>query len=361
VSGILRTEFDVGLLSNVRMGAEIATGVAHLTGRRLCMPFEQPIPPAPASSIPAASRGRPATLLDLYEFPIDIVHPDEWADLETAPAEIVEWGEITDALLVCDDAFDIADPQLCDFANGRTRFLRPPSSEASIVDLRGRLLSFYSYFFFAPPPVRRRIHAVLRGLRPRLPFVAFGAHVARDLGSYDAVHIRRSDLTFGIPAYKDVTPQDVADDLTHVIDPTRRLLVCSEVEGDDPFFDPLRKRFGDIVFANDVILQDHRDGFFALPRHEDNALGLVTQQIAARAGRFVGTIGSTFTAMIQRERVQRDPTDRFLYTADFTPPGPCFRRGEFQEIADGSYSWNRLAYSMSPVALSWFREWPECA
>ena len=69
----------------------------------------------------------------------------------------------------------------------------------------------------------------------------------------------------------------------------------------------------------------------------------------------------TFTAMIQRQRLLRDPNERFLYTADFTPDGPLFQHGEFVERQGGSYSWNRIGYAMSPDVLAWFREWPESA
>jgi hypothetical protein len=48
-----------------------------------------------------------------------------------------------------------------------------------------------------------------------------------------------------------------------------------------------------------------------------------------------------------------------VLVADYTPPGPQFRRCRFEEIADGTFSWNRLAYGMSPDVLGWFREWPE--
>ena len=359
MNGVLRAELDVGLLNNVRMATEIATGLAFLTGRRLSMPFEIPIPPAPVSSIDESKRGRPATLLDLFELPIDIVHPDEWHDMQSDRIEYVDWERVTNAVCICDGAIDLQDPQLLDFAHGRTRFLTPPDSLAAIVSINARLLSFYSFFFFARPAQLRQLHAVIRGVRPRLPYVEAGAAITASLGRYAAVHIRRSDLTIGIPAYKNVTPDDVASNLEQLLDVEERVVVCSEVPASDQLFDPLRKRFPSVSFANDIILDDHNQTFFSLPRHEDNALGLVTQQIATRASRFVGTMGSTFTGLIHRERLARDPRERFLYTADFTPPGPTFCDGEFQEIAPGAYSWNRIALNYSPDVLAWFREWPE--
>lgn len=361
MTGILRMERDIGLLTNVRMSVEVAVGLAFLTGRRLSMPFEEAIPPAPRSSIPTADRGRPAGILDLLELPVEVVQPDEWAVLSDTRTDVIEWPSFGHVVCVCDGDIDLADPQLLDFANGRSRFVQPPTSNAPIVSIDGRSLSFYSYFFFARPALRRQLHAVLRGVRPRRPYVELGATIAFDLGQFNALHLRRSDLTLGIPAYGDVTPEQVADNAAEIMATDEPLLVCSEVNGADPLFDPLKSRFRDITFANDIILGDHRDGFYSLPRHEDNALGLVTQAIAGRANRFVGTIGSTFTGMIQRERLHRDPNERFLFTADFTPDGPQFTNGEFLERQDGCYSWNRIGYAMSPDVLSWVREWPESA
>ncbi len=360
-AGALRLERDLGLLTNVRMGVEIAVGLAFLTGRRLSIPFEQPIPQAPRSSISTDAKGRPAGVADLLELPVDVVTDQEWASLRETRSDVVEWPEFGHLVCVCGDEVDVTDTQLVDFANGRTRFVRPPSSNADVVTLHGRPLSFYSYFFFARPALRRQLHAVIRGVRPRRPYVELAATIAADLGTFNALHLRRSDLIVGIPAYGAVTPADVADMVASILPNDELLVVCSEVDGSDELFEPLRARFPDMVFANDVILGDHRSEFFSLPRHEDNALGLITQEVAARARGFVGTIGSTFTAMIQRQRLLRDPTERFRYTADFTPEGPVFRNGEFSERADGCYSWNRIGYAMSPDVLAWFREWPEAA
>ncbi len=360
-AGVIRLEGDIGLLTNVRMGVEIAVGMAFLTGRRLSLPFEEPIGRAPRSSIPEAEWGRPARVLDLFELPVEVVPADEWASLQETRTEVVEWPDVSQCVCICDGEVETTDAQLLDFANGRTRFVRPPASDAHVVAVRGRPLSFYSYFFFARPALRRQLHAVIRGVRPRRPYVELAAKIATNLGCFNALHLRRSDLVVGIPAYGEVTPAEVATTVGSILPTDELLVICSEVAGSDPLFDPLKERFGNIVFVTDVILGDFRTDFFSLPRHEDNALGLITQEIAARADRFVGTIGSTFTAMIQRQRITRDPTEPFLYTADFTPPGPVFRNGEFAERQGGCYTWNRIGYAVSPDVLAWLREWPESA
>ncbi len=359
MDGVLRTEIDVGLLTNRRMGLEIAVGLAFLTGRRLSLPFDLPIPPAPRTSIAAADMGPPATLLDLLEVPLEVVEAEEWDELASQPADCRDWGDFHRAVCVCADDVDLRNPQFVDFANGRSQLRHLPASTAKIVDLRGRPLAFYSYFFFARPALNRQLKAVLRGVRPRRPYAEIGAEIAAGLGHHNAIHLRRSDLTMGIPAYGEVTPDQIADNVAEVLPNDELLLVCSEVNGSDELFDPLRRRFRKIVFANDIIVGDYRESFLALPRHEDNALGVITQEVASRSLQFVGTLGSTFSAMIQRTRLFRDPRERFRYTADFTQGGSRFHRGEFRESSDGCFTWNRVNLAMAPETLSWFREWPE--
>ncbi len=358
--GVLRVQHDVGLLSNKRMALEIAVGLAHLSGRRLSMPFDEPIGPSPVSSIPTELRGAPTGVLDLLELPVPIVHADEWTqDYDGSAIETHDWGTVAGGVCVVDSKVPVDDPVFNDFLNGRKTIFTVPSSDARIVEITGRLLSYYSYFFYAAGPARRGLHALIRGVRPRRPYRELGPAIADDVGRFHAVHIRRSDLTAGIKAYGAVSAEMIAANLAEILPTNEQLVVCSEVDSGDDLFVPVRAQFPDVVFANDLILHDHNESFYALPHHEDNALGLVTQQLATRAATFVGTMGSTFTAMIQRDRVLADPNERFLFTADFSPPGPTFERGEFQETLDGSFSWNRVGLKMPPEVLAWFREWPE--
>ena len=98
----------------------------------------------------------------------------------------------------------------------------------------------------------------------------------------------------------------------------------------------------------------------ALPYHDDTILGLVTQLVAARAECFVGTLYSTFSALIQRLRGYLNRKPEFLYCySDWEPELVPFQLCEFLPLRDGPYSWNRIPYPVCPSVNSWFREWPE--
>ncbi|MCP4959090.1 MAG: hypothetical protein GY925_07450, partial [Actinomycetia bacterium] len=201
---VLRVDQDIGLLSNIRMGVEVAVGLAYLSNRRLAFPNKR-MPGAPVSSITGARRGRPATVRDLFDLPIEMVDPLEWDDAALSAIEEFDIGAIGDTVIVVDDV-DPCDPMLREFANGRTRMMVPPSSDADVLYLRGDWLSFYSYCFFATGHQRRALWAFIQGVRPRRPYAALGARIARDLsGRFNAVHFRRSDLSIGLRAYAGVS------------------------------------------------------------------------------------------------------------------------------------------------------------
>jgi hypothetical protein len=222
-----------------------------------------------------------------------------------------------------------------------------------------RPLAFYSYFVYVVGQQRRELISLLSGVRARRPYRELGARIARSIGSFNAAHIRRTDLVVGIPAYRKISPRFIADTLAEQFPRDERLLICTEADPKSGLFDQIQSHFTDVGFLNDVILDQWGSDFFELPRHDENALGLVTQEVATRARRFVGTMGSTFTALIQRQRLQRDPDEEFLYTGDYTPEGPRFRHGRFEEIREGHFTWNRIDLNMSADVLAWFREWPE--
>ncbi|MEE9415823.1 MAG: O-fucosyltransferase family protein [Acidimicrobiales bacterium] len=349
---------DVGLLTNQRIALEIAAGIAHLTKRSLKV-RKRRLGGAPESI--AGTADTDLTIFDVLEVPpwISEVETD-WEPHDGAAAQL-DWTDL--ALAVFSDGS--LDPALLDsFAMGRDVLtgLGDLGSER-VVEFTGRSLAFPSIFFAVGGTTKFTLDDALRQIRPREEFSRYADDVAGWLGRYNASHLRRTDLLKGLQAYRQVTGDEVALNLRTVFERDDLLVVCSDAKGDDPFFDPLRREFREIVFLNELVLGigRWRERFDALPVHEENALGLITQEVAARAAGFVGTIGSTFTGAIHRERVRRDPDSPFWFSADYTPPGPLFENCEYVEITEGPYSWNRLAYGMDAATLAWFRAWPEDA
>ena len=57
-----------------------------------------------------------------------------------------------------------------------------------------------------------------------------------------------------------------------------------------------------MIFLDRFVLENYRDSFLSLPRHDGIALAFVAQRVAVHARDFVGSLSSTFTALIQRNR-----------------------------------------------------------
>jgi hypothetical protein len=360
VSGILRLEADPGLLTNRRMSIEIGLGLAALSGRRLSMPWSEPVgrAPGPRPASEPARDDRPL-ITDLWDLSGDLLGDEEWRDVERGGASQLDlhWRFQRSVYLADDTA--VPDPGVRDFANGRTTFVRIPETDSEVVRIEGRPLSWYSYFFYATGATRRRLLDAVGGVRLRRAFEELGHRIADDIGRFHVAHIRRTDLVKGIRAYAGVSPRHIADGVADVIPDDAPLLIATEADPESSLFDPIRDRFGEIVFVNDLILRDHRAAFDGLPVSEDNALGAVTQVIASCADRFVGTMGSTFTGLIHRLRLQRGIAEPFAYTVDFTPGASMLVRGAYDERHDGRYTWNRIALGVAPPICSWLREWPE--
>ncbi len=359
---ILRLESDPGLLTNRRMTLEIGVGLAHLSGRRLSMPWDDLIGSAPGHRpATAGADGAPAVLpsvFDLWDVPVDVVSIEEWADVEQASTyDSIDWGPFMHCVYLADDD-PVPHPGVRDFANGRTRYVRLPETDGP-VSVAGRPLSFYSYFFHSTGQTRRDLLGTLERLTLKAPYRDLAQHIAGDLGDVNVAHVRRTDLVRGIRAYAGVSPERIAETLASVLPTDETLVIATEADSSSTLFDPIRRRFADVVFMSDVILGEHGEAFRSLPFSEDNALGAITQEVAARGCRFVGTMGSTFTSLIHRRRCQRDPDAPFLFTADYTPRGPTFVDGAYLDRRPGRYSWNRIAYGFGPAPLAWMREWPE--
>lgn len=359
MSRILRVPADPGYLSNKRMALEIAIGLAHLSGRALALPVDDPIGWGPRPARPAEESGTPSCLRDLYELPIPVLGE------EGEPAPSVGWpvpplggGGLAGAVLV--DPPERADhPDVAAFACGRRVLtLDHDAAEAPVVETP-RALANYSCFFFLEADRRASLFALLEGVAPRAPYGDLGRALADELAPFNAAHIRRTDLLTGVRDHRRVTPWMLRDTLAERFPAELRLVVCTEADPASDVFLPLRSHFAEVVFLNEHVLATARDRFDALARHDDSALALVSQEVATRADGFVGTLGSTFTGIIHRQRRRRDHREPFLFTADVLGAGEHFVAGEYREVGDGPFSWNRVGHPLEPETISWIREWPE--
>lgn len=231
-------------------------------------------------------------------------------------------------------------------------------------------LSFYSPFFYLDAPAQTKACEILRNMRPKPAYEAYARRVADDLGRFNAVHVRRGDfkVTLGVTTL-DRQGAEAVEALDHHFSRNDRLVILTD-EADDPFFDEIKAAYRDTIFLDRYMLEHHGPEFQDLPAHDSIALAYLSQLVASRSQDFVGTMTSTFTALIQRMRGSLGKVEQFKFLWNELPaPGARIERGRHAmsdtvpldrgimvKQFDGPYSWNWFNQRLNS---GWMREWPE--
>ena len=207
-------------------------------------------------------------------------------------------------------------------------------------------------------------------MAPRPPFAALTRAIAAELGDFNAVHIRRGDFkhTNGVTT-RDRTAADALAVMDRNFKRKDRLVILTD-ERSDPFFDGILEYYPDSIFIDEYILERFGEPFRDLPFHDSIALAFLSQLVASGAKDFIGSMTSTFSAMIQRYLGSKGLHEPFKFLWNEIPddgddiePGrhrfsECvpMKDGVMIEEFEGPYSWNRYNQRIIP---SWMREWPE--
>ncbi len=365
---------DAGL-SNLMMSLELAVVMAKLTDRVLILAGNNtPV----ANIVPYASiltNAHPSRVTDLVETPVPWLGEEAVNLAAFAPYDICE-KPAWDAVFYYPPTLSFHSEDFLRFAGRRRKFITVDETinSAPAIAMSGGAgadtLSFYSTFFYLDAESQRQAYDVLRAMTPKRAFADLAARVARDIGPFNAVHVRRGDFkkTFGTTTL-DRTGRDIVEALEPHFARDDRLVVLTD-EADDPVFDDVRSAYADIIFLDHHILRDYRCDFLDLPMHDSIALAYLSQLVAAASQDFVGTMTSTFTSMIQRMRGNHGKEERFKFLWNELPDeGEKVERGRHStsnsvplddgvmvEVHEGPYSWNRANNRLNNA---WMREWPE--
>ena len=364
------------------MSIEVGVVLAFLTNRLLALDGNNS-PPANlvdyGGRVDNKNRSR---VTDLIELPVPWIEPGPEQSEFRGGRELTNQS-LMDSVFYVPGKVDIESADAASFARGRKTWLCETEDLARIPVLRiseqplvpdqgikRHNLSFYSYFFYFDDETRRAAYQVLKRMQPKSPYAELASRVARDLGDFNAVHMRRGDfkLTYGVTVL-DRQPWEAIETLEKHFSHDERLLICTD-ERADPFFREIEAAWPDHVFIDHHILDNYGEEFAALPQHDSVALAYLSQLVAAESRDFIGTMTSTFTSLIQRNRGNRGKPEPFKFLWNELPdPGERLERGRhpFSECIpmdngimveqfDGPYSWNRCSQLLNPA---WMREWPE--
>lgn len=354
-------------LSNNKMALDIGVGLAYLTNRTLVYFNNYPVWPGSYRPLNDASipSERP-TVIDLYDTPIQQMSQQEFLQ---QPGPLTRYDVpmqvMTQSLFYFPSDLPIDDERFHAFRNGRQHAytITPQMNEADVVCINGKTLGLYSHSFYLHDDMRSDFIDAMKQVVPKAPYRKFAADMARFLGDFNAVHIRRGDfLEFSsAPRTRSITAEEILENIREVLPVDEPLVICTDESWNTEFFKPILDAYKQALMIDRYILGNKQwfERFNSLPFHDDVVVAFLSQLVACSARKFVGTLCSTFTGLVHRSRGFELGERDFLFAYNQFDSGPPFEQCTFSTVREGHFSWNRFGYPVPPNGFSWFREWPE--
>jgi hypothetical protein len=356
--------------SNNKMSLDIAIVLAHLTGRTL-VPYRFRLPRQTSLDLPPDRAVEPMLVPELFDIPVPYSNEYLFKTWISVPgARQCVWAPVVQSVLCFPATLATDDVQFQQFRNGRPRVYALSEGEDALdLHIHTQALGHYSYVFYLDDARRQQVVDLMKRVRPKPPYQSVAERIAASIRSFNAIHIRRGDFLRNeltkhkITRAASVGGEEIVANLASRMHRDDTLVICTDGDSGEEIFGPIRQYFRETIFLDRYLRESAsiRQMIAQLPRNDESVMALLTQLVASKARVFAGTLFSTFTALIHRLRGFDNQDSRFLYCYNDFGSSPLVRfdRCEFLPVDDGSYTWNRIRYPVSPDAYSWMREWPE--
>lgn len=358
-----------GGMCNMLMSLDNAVALAHLSGRTL-VPFNaRPLDQGHYRPLqPNRDFVRYASLLDVFDVPVPVsreCYPQESIDVRALRR--LQCGGFLDAPYCISREKIVLESWMDEFLNKRDVAalwdFNVPGGNAAALAIEAPSLAMHSYFLCLEPPLRAEMNRLLARIQAKPPYQEAARVIASRLGRFNALHLRRGDFVRArfTPRAASITPQEVLGNIEEYFERDVPLAILTDSPDDMAFLGPILDHYRQGFILDRFLLDDAgcREILAGLPFHDNSILSLLAMLIAIHADNFIGTLVSSFTAMIQRRRGIERGDRRFLFVANDFGEHVRFRHCQFEETRHGRFSWNRAPLPISPHHHGWCREWPE--
>lgn len=244
------------------------------------------------------------------------------------------------------------------FGVGRIDLTREELQEYELIEWTHSKLTHPCVFYFLDKKEKKELLRTVE-IRYLDEIESLAASIMREIGNYQAVHLRLGDFLTNYRADEYAVNEKRFRRYIETVFADRSLPVLVATDGLDE-----KKIFAELlqnyrtIFIDELIFDEYRTEYGRLPFTDFNVLSILNQILCAGAELFIGTYRSTFTSIIHRLRQERFsrrdfnffPDDKVskLLTADYL----------LAPDRQGFFDWNRYSvFAAEHQAIAWMREW----
>jgi hypothetical protein len=202
------------------------------------------------------------------------------------------------------------------------------------LNLTNTLVSYSYFLYHRDLELDKKISSV----SAKKEYKELAKKIADSLGEFDGIHLRVTDF----PIYVYRVTEDMFNKAISSFDSGRKIVIST----DDPDSDMLKNIGKSAILLDKYIYENFFNEFKALPINDEIVFGLINNLVMHYSKDFIGTLGSTYTSYIQKNRINMG----------LNPSWKFFNDLNYQKT--GKYSWTR--YPIADNAKGWWREWEEC-
>lgn len=244
-----------------------------------------------------------------------------------------DFGSLVQYYFRAQPTTDVTDEDF--FAEGRPHLDIPDET----IYFEKDTLAHYSRFFYNRS---KELDRFLSTIQFQKEYLDFAENVVKSIGPFRGIHVR---LTDHAQIMFTATEDRFQKGLQCFQNDSLPLVICT-----DDTQGYLNKYKSGTIMLHEYIIENFQNEFRELPYHDLTVFGVVCLLVMSYATEFVGTPGSTYSAYIQRLRINKGLDPRFNFIEDPTHPNDYKKTG--------MYSWN--GSTLHPCTKAWWREWPEC-